>query len=211
MSNKISPRQYQILELLLKDRNGLCVDELAKSLDISRTAIQQHFVPLESEGYIRKHSLTKTAGRPITLYAITDRGINCFPKQYIWFSELVLDDLRQEIGAERFAGYMQRLGVKLADSLRARFVGKRLNARTDELLTIMSDLGFCVDLEADAETGNTAITARNCIYHDLAQKHSEICAFDVAFMSSLLDKDVDQSSCMAKGACHCRFNIDSKE
>jgi len=49
--------------------------------------------------------------------------------------------------------------------------------------------------------------AYNCIYHDLAQKHHEICAFDLAFMSSLLDKEVEQLSCMAKGDCNCSFRV----
>jgi DeoR family transcriptional regulator, suf operon transcriptional repressor len=210
MLQKISSRQYQILELLLNNRNGLCVDELAKALDISRTAIQQHFVSLESEGYLKKNAFSKTAGRPLTLYVITDKGINCFPKQYAWFSELMLENLREELGDKRFKAYMQRLGVKLADSLRTQFINKDVIERTDELLTIMSNLGFQVQLKTNTETGESAIEARNCIYHDLAQKHSELCAFDLALMSSLLDKEVSQSSCMAKGDCHCHFKINDK-
>ncbi|SJM91887.1 putative transcriptional regulator [Crenothrix polyspora] len=211
MPQKISDRQHQILELLLQNGSGLCIDELAKALDISRTAIQQHFVLLESEGYIKKSACFKTAGRPLNIYVITDKGIGCFPKQYAWFSELMLDDLREEIGTERFTAYMQRMGIKLANSLRTRFTGKALNGRVNELLTIMSDLGFHVQLEIDPETGVNSIEARNCIYHELAQKHSEICAFDVAFMSSLLEKEIAHTSCMAKGACHCQFKIGDKK
>ena len=54
MPQKISSRQHQILEHLLESRNGLSVDELAKALDISRTGVQQHFVVLERDGYIKK-------------------------------------------------------------------------------------------------------------------------------------------------------------
>jgi predicted ArsR family transcriptional regulator len=75
----------------------------------------------------------------------------------------------------------------------------------------MADLGFHVQLETDLDKGEMAIEARNCIYHELAQKYHEICAFDVAFISSLLDKEIEHTSCMAKGACHCHFKIDSKK
>jgi predicted ArsR family transcriptional regulator len=204
---KISSRQYQILEYLLENRAGLSVDKLAKILDISRTGVQQHFVTLERDGYIKKSTLNKTAGRPVTIYVITDKGSNYFPKQYAWFSELILSDLQQEIGSERLKAFMQKLGIKLADTLRGKFTGKNLTERADELAIVMTNLGFQVKLSAELGTENINIEARNCIYHDLAQKHVEICEFDLALMSSLLDKEVEQLSCMAKGDCNCSFSV----
>lgn len=185
----------------------MSVDELAKALDISRTGVQQHFVVLERDGYIKKSTLNKTAGRPVTIYVITDKGNNYFPKQYAWFSALILGDLLEEISPERFKAYMQKLGVKLADQLRGKFEGKDLNERVDELAQIMGELGFQVKTGIDSETGNPSIHACNCIYHDLAQKHHEICEFDLALMSSLLDKKVEQLSCMAKDDCNCSFRV----
>jgi len=204
---KISPRQHQILEHLLESRNGLSVDELAKALDISRTGVQQHFVVLERDGYIKKSSLNKTAGRPVAIYVITDKGNNYFPKQYAWFSELILSDLQQEIGPERFKAYMQKLGNKLADTLRGKFAGKNLTERVDALVSIMTDLGFQVKVGAESDSESPDIEACNCIYHDLARKYQDICEFDLALMSSLLDKEVEQLSCMAKGDCNCSFRI----
>lgn len=205
MPQKISSRQHQILEHLLENRKGLSVDELAKALDISRTGVQQHFVVLERDGYIKKSTLNKTAGRPVTIYAITDKGNNYFPKQYAWFSALILGDLQEEIGEERFKAYMQKLGGKLADKLRGKFEGKSLNERINELAIVMTDFGFQVKMDMESESPN--IQACNCIYHDLAQQHHEICEFDLALMSSLLDKEVEQLSCMAKGDCNCSFRI----
>jgi predicted ArsR family transcriptional regulator len=211
MLQTISPRQHHILEQLLQNRKGLSVDELATALDISRTAIQQHFVVLEKDGYIKKNTLNKTGGRPVAIYGITDKGINYFPKQYAWFSELILSDLQQEISPERFRGYMQRLGIKLADSLRGQFEGKDLNKRIDELVSIMTTLGFQVKAGVEPESNQPVLQASNCIYHDLAQKHEEICEFDLALMSSLLNKDVKQLSCMAKGDCVCQFRVEEKK
>ena len=211
MLQNISPRQHQILEQLLENRTGLSIDALAKVLDISRAAVQQHVAGLEGDGYIKKISLNKTAGRPVVIYGITDKGINYFPKQYAWFSDLILSELRQEMGAEGFKDYMQRLGIRLANNLRSQFEGKNLNDRMDELLLIMTNLGFQVTTDIESETSKSVIRANNCIYHDLAQKHNEICAFDLALMSSLLDKEVKQLSCMAKGDCACHFRIQEKQ
>ncbi|MGZ5050514.1 MAG: helix-turn-helix transcriptional regulator [Methylobacter sp.] len=202
---KISPRQHQILELLLESKSGLSVDELAKALDISRTGVQQHFVVLERDGYIKKSSLNKTAGRPVAIYVITDKGMNYFPKQYAWFSELILSDLQQEIGPERFKVYMQKLALKLADKLQEQFIGKTLEQRIEQLAAIMTDLGYQVRVGGDSASGN--IQACNCIYHDLAQKYQDICEFDLTLMSTLLDKDIEQLSCMARGDGNCCFRI----
>jgi DeoR family suf operon transcriptional repressor len=211
MLKNISPRQHHILEQLLENRTGLSIDALAKVLDISRAAVQQHVVGIEVDGYIKKISLNKTAGRPVVIYGITDKGINYFPKQYAWFSDLILSELRQEMGAEGFDDYMQRLGTRLANNLSSQFEGKNLTDRTDELLLIMTNLGFQVTTGIESETGKSVIRANNCIYHDLAQKYNEICSFDLALMSSLLDKDVKQLSCMAKGDCACHFRIQGKQ
>ena len=211
MLQNISLRQHHILQLLLENRAGLSIDALAKVMDISRAAVQQHLVGLEGDGYIKKNALNKTAGRPVVIYGITDKGINYFPKQYAWFSDLILSELRQEMGVEGFKDYMRRLGIRLANNLRSQFEGKNLNDRIEELLLIMANLGFQVTTEIESESSKSVIRANNCIYHDLAQKHIEICAFDLALMSSLLDKEVKQLSCMAKGDCACRFRIQEKQ
>ncbi|WP_305907951.1 HTH domain-containing protein [Methylomarinum sp. Ch1-1] len=207
MLQKISSRQHQILDLLMKNRTGLSIDEIANALDISRTAVQQHFVAIENESYIKKNTLNKTAGRPVTIYVITDKGINYFPKQYAWFSELILSDLQDEISPERFRGYMQRLGIRLAEKLRDRFEGKNLEKRLEELLVIMTDLGYQVETTDNGDPDHIHMQAHNCVYHDLAQQHQEICQFDIALMSNLLDRNVELLTCMAKGDCTCRFNI----
>lgn len=207
MFHNISARQHQILELLLENRIGLSIDEIAQAMDISRTAVQQHFFSIENEEYIKKSTLTKTAGRPVTIYAITDKGINYFPKQYAWFSGLVLSDLQEEIGPKRFKSYMQKLGIKLAEKLRARFEGKSLDLRMDELASIMTELGYQVETKNTNESDDINIQAHNCVYHDLALKHNELCDFDVALISSLLNQEVKQVSCMAKGDCACNFRI----
>jgi predicted ArsR family transcriptional regulator len=74
---------------------------------------------------------------------------------------------------EGFKDYMQRLGIRLADNLRNQFEGKNLKDRMDELLLIMTNLGFQVTSHVESETGTSVIWANNCFYHDLAQKYKD--------------------------------------
>jgi DeoR family transcriptional regulator, suf operon transcriptional repressor len=210
MADQLGSRQRQILELLLEHKAGLCIDEIAKTLNISRNAVQQHISALELEGYLQAGELNKTAGRPVRRYVLTEAGINSFPKQYAWFSKLMLAELKNEIGSEAFQRYMYKLGHNLSQSYLYRFTGKKADERKKELLKIMDEMGFKTgkpDMENHQET---TIKAYNCIFHDLAQKHNEICKFDIALMTALLEKDVELTECMAKGNGLCCFKIINK-
>ncbi len=207
MSTKTTSRQREILDLFLKNRAGLSIDEIANSLNISRNAVQQHISSLERDDYIQTGELKKTAGRPVRTFILTETGLNYFPKQYAWFSELVISDLKNEMGSDALKAYLQKLGNTLAQSLLPRFEGKQTENRITELATIMEDLGFQVSATKDSTTGDQYINACNCIYHDIAQKHSEICELDKTLISTLLNKDIELVECMAKGEHVCRFKV----
>ncbi len=207
---KISSRQQQILELLLENQKGLSIEDLSIALDISRTAIQQHIVSLERDQYIKKNTLNKTAGRPVWNYVLTETGINLFPKQYAWFAELILTDMEKELGSEHFQDYMQKLGNSLSATLKPQFEGKNLDERMEELVKTMQGLGFQASTIND-DNEQQGIKACNCVYHDLAQKHHEICEFDIALMTSLLDRKVELVACMAKGDHCCQFKVDDTD
>jgi predicted ArsR family transcriptional regulator len=210
MVEKVRPRQQQILKLMLEKKAGLSIDEVATALDISRNAVQQHFVVLERDGYIQAGVLNKTAGRPVRSFVLTEAGINSFPKQYAWFSELILADMKNEIGSEAFQRYLHKLGSNLSQTLLPQFEGKPINEKIEALLKVMDSLGFDARIITDSDSNEPAIEARNCIYHDLAQKHEEICEFDRTLISSLLDKNIDHVECMAKGGAVCCFKIINK-
>jgi len=169
--------------------------------------VQQHFVVLERDGYIQAGVLNKTAGRPVRSYVLTEAGINSFPKQYAWFSELILTDLKNELGSEAFQRYLHKLGSNLSQSLLPQFEGKQTDERIEALVKVMEGLGFNARNMTDSSTNEHAIEANNCIYHDLAKKHEELCEFDRTLISSLLDKTIDHVECMAKGGAVCRFKI----
>lgn len=210
MSEKIKPRQQQILKLLLEKKAGLSIDEIATALDISRNAVQQHITVLEKDGFIEMGVVNKTAGRPVRQFVLTEAGINSFPKQYAWFSELILSDLKNELGSEAFQRYLHKLANNLSLSLLPQFAGKQIDERVEVLLTVMDNLGFKTKKVTDTDSNELVIEACNCIYHDLAQKHEEICEFDRTLMSSLLDKGIEQLECMAKGGAVCSFKVINK-
>lgn len=102
----------QVLTQLLEHKSGTTVDEVITSVGLSRTAVNQHLMVLEREGYVRKAASRRTGGRPGRVYVLTEDGTNLFPKKYAWFSRLLIQTLREQLGEEQLGRYMYDLGVK---------------------------------------------------------------------------------------------------
>src|ERR1700722_8843353 len=113
----MSNTRQGILDQLLEHKSGLTVDEIIEAIGISRTAVNQHLIALERKTFIRKSAPRKTGGRPVQTYVLTQEGNNQFPKQYSWFSALLVSTLREELGSERLNHYMFNLGMKSSAGL----------------------------------------------------------------------------------------------
>ncbi len=207
MFEQFETRQHQVLALLQQSKEGLTIDALTTHLGISRTAVNQHMVTLERDGFIKKSIQQKsTGGRPGWCYQITDEGINRLPKQYSWFSELLLDTLKEELGSQKLETYVRKVATSLAPQLREQLQGTDTNEHIQQVASLLQKLGYQAKTEpALSKKELPILTAHNCVYHDLAIKHPEVCAFDIALLEQLIDREVDHQECMAKGDHACRF------
>ncbi|MBE0470527.1 MAG: HTH domain-containing protein [Methyloprofundus sp.] len=203
MQNSTGSRQKQILALLLATKAGLSIDSIAEKLQISRNAVKQHMVVLEKDLLIKAGKFNLTKGRPSRSYVLTEQGINQFTKQYSWFCNLLIAQLKEDMGSEGLTAFMQRLGGKIADSLAAQFTGQNASEKAQTLTMILQNLGYQAEVELQGDM--VTISAINCVFHDLAQEHGELCEFDRSLIRSLLDNPVEQTECMAKQGCACRF------
>jgi len=203
MQNQLGTRQEQILALLLGTKTGLSIDVMAGKLDISRNAVKQHLTVLEKDLLIQAGKFNLTKGRPSRSYVLTDLGVNKFTKQYSWFCNLLISELKEEMGGEALAQFMSRLGRKIADSLAAQFKDQNTAEKVQTLSAILHNLGYQATVEK--HDGAMTINAVNCVFHDLAQEHTELCEFDRSLIRTLLDNPVEQIECMAKQGCACRF------
>jgi len=201
--------QQAVLNQLLEHRSGATLDELVSAVGLSRTAVNQHLISLESAGHIRKAEPRKTGGRPQHVYVLTEDGTNLFfPKQYSWFSKMLLDTLRQQVGTSQVEQFMYDLGVKLSAGLIPRLVGKNRTERIDEIVKIMNETGFMAKTMAPAEPGKLPrVECKNCVYHDLSKNYPEVCRFDIGFLSGLMGAEVEHQSCMQRGGEACRFRF----
>lgn len=207
MLERFGRRQQELLRLMLQHRAGLSIDELASEAGVTRTAVRQHLSALEAEGFVGKGEERRTAGRPVQTYVLTTRGTDLFPKQYSWFSGLLLGALKEERGSEGLATWLRGLAGTIAKSLNSRVEGKEGAERLAEVTAILNELAF--EARASQPTGSEqpALEASNCIYHDLARQFPEVCQFDLELLARLTGSGVDHQECMVRGGAICRFRL----
>jgi DeoR family suf operon transcriptional repressor len=200
--------QQAVLDHLLEHKSGATLDELVTAVGLSRTAVNQHLIALEKEGNVCKATPRRTRGRPQHVYVLTEQGANLFPKQYSWFSNLLLQTLRQQVGEEQVSQYMYDLGMKLSAGLIPRLVGKNRAERIAEIVKIMNETGFVARvISAEGSDKLPRVECRNCVYHDLSKQYPEVCRFDIGFISGLMGAAVEHQACMQRGSDACRFRF----
>lgn len=210
MLSILGTRQQELLIMLLKNKRGLTVDELSRQLEITRNAVRQHLAALENDGLVNQGTTRPTGGRPEQLYVLTDAGREFFPRHYSWFAQLMVESIKQQAGAEGLRERMGAMGSDVAQQLRQQHAGlEGQQQKVEKLSEVMAQLGYDTKSVSIVD-GAPTIEADNCIFHNLAIKHPEICQFDLSMMSAFTDSQIDHQECMASGGNVCRFKFKPK-
>lgn len=199
--------QSALMRLLLRNKPGLTVDQIAQGLGVSRTAVNQHLTALERDGHVMRADPVATGGRPGRAYRLSERGMHLFPKNYDLFSLKTLQALIDALGGAKANRLLDQLGRDLGRDLGETLKGQKLSAKTPAIAAALKDLGFDAHVEKNAPGAAPAVTAYNCVYHALAQANPDVCRLDLAFLREAADADVDHIACMAKGDNACRFQF----
>jgi predicted ArsR family transcriptional regulator len=51
------------------------------------------------------------------------------------------------------------------------------------------------------------IEAFNCVFHEVARQHKEVCKFDLAYMKAASGREVHHMECIVRGGQCCRFRL----
>jgi predicted ArsR family transcriptional regulator len=203
----LGKKQQKMLQFLMQEKQGMTIGQFSKHLNISRTAINQHITVLERDGYVRKFSSRPTRGRPVATFVLTARGIHLFPKHYGFFAETLIDFIKDKLGSEVLIEYLKKQSIALVESKKSDFSNASLTEKIETTVTIMQELGYEAQIVSSPPGQTPMIDAYNCVFHDLAQKHEEVCELDLSLLSSLLDSKIEHVSCMTKGESRCRFKV----
>jgi predicted ArsR family transcriptional regulator len=200
--------QQQLLRALQREPEGLGVDALSKELDVTVTAVRQHLLALGRDGLVEQVASAPSGGRPAHVYALSERGRESFPRQYSWFSEALLTELRARLGHAGLEKTLRALGERAAGA--GPDAHASLPERAQALVGKMTELGYDAFV-ADERKKDAEIGARNCVFHQLARKHPEVCAFDLGLIGAASGATVTHEECIVRGGKQCRFKLEKKK
>lgn len=207
MLENFGQTQKDLLKFLLKKKSGITIDEAAAHLKITRTATKQHLLSLEQHGYVEIAGKNTTGGRPSSSFRLSPKGLEIFPKQYSWFSELMLSSLAEEKSPLQMRKWFKSLAVKVAKDLKADFKSLPPDQKIHRLSKVMTELSYETQVKRKSDQPFPTIEASNCVFHALASKYPEVCEFDLTLLRELTQMNVDHVACMLEGTDSCKFNF----
>lgn len=206
-------RQQNLLKLLLKKKPGMSIEEISAGLGITRPATRQHLSSLERRGYVERGDLLASGGRPGQSYRLSKNGYDLFPKQYSWFSEVLVESLKSNMGSSGVNELMSRMGQEIGAQVEHRVDGKTLPEKVRQIAELMNDLAYQAEVTFTGKElpgSPPVIEASNCVYHSIAEKFPEVCQFDIALLTRLTGAQVVHEQCIVRGGGTCRFRFKQK-
>lgn len=189
---------------LLRVRDGLAVEELARALQVTRTAVTSHLSALQADGYVVRRGLRAGRRRPSVMYVLTPAADTLFPKAYDDLAASVLAELSRAGGGE-----LPALLRKVSDRWIAQDLPKieRLRGaqRLRQAQQILADRGFLPVLER-AGTGYV-LREHNCPVMRLAYEHPEICDMVHRWMEALFGMRMERMKCMRRGDAFSEYRL----
>lgn len=202
---RFGPTQQKLLRALLPAAQGLGVEDLCQALRVSHNAVRQHLTALIAGGLVSHGVARPSGGRPQARYLLTPAGRDLFPRNYGLIATKVLERLYADAGPAQVQAMLMEMGRELGRTAAGTTTAADSDDAAATLAVQLQALGY--EAQATRRDGETQIEAYNCVFHDLARAHPEICRFDLAFMEAASGYPVQHLECLVRGGSACRFRL----
>lgn len=206
----LSDTRREIL-LRIKRDGGSTISEIAKHLAISDEGARQHLILLERQGWVSRrpqHSGDGKSGRPASVYEISPRGEEFFPKRYDELSNALLAIVRELYGPEAVKAALARVADAWVKEWEPKLRGRSL----DERMELLKDYYVAEDPFISIErNGHVALVERNCPFTNVAMEHPQLCSITVNTLTRLLGMRVSRVRTFQNGDGCCEFRVDRND
>lgn len=193
--NGIDGTREQILALLRR-RERMGVDDLARELKLAGATVRRHLDLLLRDKYVSVAPARGAPGRPRHIFAITDSGSELFRQHYVRMTRRLLneivslnaDETAGRSGAELAELIFARMAERLAGEYRARVEGDSLLERVRSVAHLLSDEGL--DFEVVEAADGSRLLGRGCPCTQLLGEHDGACDHDRVLLSRILGVEV---------------------
>jgi predicted ArsR family transcriptional regulator len=202
---QLGTSQQKLLRKLLLAPQGASVELLCDALRVTHNAVRQHLTALIGAGLVERGNAQPTGGRPQSRYLLTTAGRELFPRNYGLIATSILDHLYAKASKATVQTMLADMGQSLGTA-----AAERINAAgTDEIATALAEQLDSLGYEALAvrHGDEMQVEAYNCVFHELAKTHPDVCRFDLAFMEAATGRSIQHMECLVRGGQSCRFRI----
>lgn len=186
-------------------RGARTVEELARSLGLTDNAVRAHLSTLERDGLVRAEGVRRGpgAGKPATLYEVPRDVEPLFSRAYAPVLGALLDELAEQLPAERRVEVMRAVGRRLAAGI-GRPAGEPLETRVQAAVTLLNALGG--DAQVEQREDKLVIRGSGCPLSAATSRRPEVCRAVEALLTEVVGSPIRE--CCAHGdRPRCCFDV----
>ncbi|MFP4322096.1 MAG: helix-turn-helix transcriptional regulator [Anaerolineales bacterium] len=207
-------RRY-ILEIL-RTEEDCTVDEIVEALSerlqrrFTTVTVRHHLERLRAENLINPPAVRRrnAPGRPQYVYSLSPKAFEYFPNNYAGLADGLLAGMKQHLPE----GQVNVILDDMADSMAAGAgIGAEadLETRLRRTVDFLNAHGYLAEWEAKED--GYLLTTSNCPYERVVCNHSELCAFDLRLVSSLLGTVPRFMGNLREGDNACQYFIPAED
>lgn len=191
----------------LKKEYEVSMKELMMHFSISEVAVRKQLHDLIRQGFVRKRKVKADIGRPMLVYALTDKGHHTFPNQYKMLPKELLEDLEASLGKQAVHKLLSERKDREERELQSYMKDASFSEKLAKLVHYQEEKGYLIEMET-RETGDVELKNFNCPIYHLASNYQMICTNEKDMYRNLFpDSKIMSSSCMTKGGKYCCWTI----
>lgn len=200
---------WQIIEHLQRHPSA-SIKELESVLGVTTTAVRQHLLTLQAEGYVDRKTVNTGVGRPHHVYVVTEAAHELFQCHCDDLALTMLEEMFEMVGPDQVSVLLEKVSNRLATRYAGSVTAEALCRRVEQMAGVLNRQGVLTDVMAEDENV-IILKTYNCPYHELAQEHRQICDMDQEMMKKVLGSQVSLSACIMDGDGGCSFIVTRKE
>jgi predicted ArsR family transcriptional regulator len=159
----------RILELLR--RGPKTVDELARALELTRTAVRAQLASLMREDLVEQRDSRRGPSKPSHVYGVTVQAELLFSRAYVPLLTQLLHALTRRMTPEQFDSIMHEVGRGVMEG---RAVPRgTLGQRVTGASALLNELGGLTEISE--EDGSYVIRSHGCPLAAATANHPEVC------------------------------------
>lgn len=196
----------------LKQHGEATVDELSVLLDdLTPVTVRHHLDVLRGEGLIEAPEIRHrtSPGRPKYVYHLTEKAERLFPNNLQTMLLYLLGEMKRTLKPQQIDDILQSIAEQMATTTGLSTDSETMETRLDRLVAYLTEHGYMASWEQHSE--GFVLMANNCPYAGIPEKHPEMCAIDLRYISMMLGVTPKRLSHQVLGDTQCAYLVTFSE